>query len=285
MFFRRTFAPLKVANTTVLSLVMTTRTNMKPDYGNWVPKRLLYGLLIAVLITTALLIGALAAGWAWPWLVLVAILLVVSAGFLCYMTVLYHVFSFSGGGLMGRVHEYVANHLPWDGRGRLLDVGCGAGALTIRCAKKFPEACCVGIDYWGIKWDFSQRMCQHNAEAEEVADRCIFQHGDANHLDFPDGSFDAVVSNFVYHEINDGKSREELLRETLRVLKPGGSFALQDLFGQKSAYGDFQGIIERLQTDAVSEIHYADSATEIPIPKWLRVFGMMPGVGIIYGKK
>lgn len=64
---------------------------------------------------------------------------------------------------MGRVHEYVANHLSWDGRGRLLDVGCGAGALTIRCAKKFPEACCVGIDYWGIKWDYSQRMCQHNA--------------------------------------------------------------------------------------------------------------------------
>jgi len=82
-----------------------------------------------------------------------------------------------------------------------------------------------------------------------------------------------------------GKSREELLRETLRVLKPGGSFALQDLFGLKSAYGDFQGIIERLQADTVSEIHYADSATEIPIPKWLRVSGMMPGVGIIYGKK
>jgi len=63
------------------------------------------------------------------------------------------------------------------------------------------------------------------------------------------------------------------------------TFALQDLFGQKSAYGDFQGIIERLQTDNISEIHYADSATEIPIPKWLRVSGMMPGVGIIYGKK
>ena len=35
---------------------------MKPDYENWVPKRLLYGLLIAVLITTALLMGALANG-------------------------------------------------------------------------------------------------------------------------------------------------------------------------------------------------------------------------------
>ncbi len=258
---------------------------MKPDYGNWVPKRLLYLLLVSVLVFIALLIGALTNDWAFPWIVIVAILLAVSAGLLCYMAILYHVFSFTGGGLMGHVHEYVANHLPWDGRGRLLDVGCGAGALTIRCAKMFPEACCVGIDYWGIKWDYSQRMCQHNAEAEGVAERCTFQHGDANHLDFADGSFDAVVSNFVYHEINDGKSREELLRETLRVLKPGGSFALQDLFGQKTAYGDFQGIIERLQADTVSEIHYADSAREIPIPRWLRVSGMMPGVGIIYGKK
>ncbi len=258
---------------------------MKPDYGNWVPKRLLYALLIATLIPTALLVGALAAGWTWPWIVLLTLLLLISAGFLIYMTILYHVFSFSGGGLMGRMHEYVANCLPWDGRGKLLDVGCGAGALTIRCAKMFPEARCVGIDYWGIKWDYSQRMCQHNAEAEGVADRCTFQQGDANHLDFPDVCFDAVVSNFVYHEINDGKSREELLRETLRVLKPGGSFALQDLFGLKSAYGDFKGIIERLQADTVSEIHYADSTTEIPIPKWLRVSGMMPGVGIIFGKK
>ena len=264
---------------------MTTRTNKKPDYGNWVPKRLLYVLLVVVLISIVLMIRALADGWALPWMVLVAILLVVSTGFLSYMTVLYHVFSFCGGGLMGRVHEYVTNRLPWDGRGKLLDVGCGAGALTIRCAKKFPEAYCVGIDYWGIKWDYSQRMCQHNAEAESVADRCTFQHGDANHLNFADGSFDAVVSIFVYHEINDGKSREELLRETLRVLKPGGSFALQDLFGQKSVYGDFQEVIKRLQADTVSEIHYADSATEIPIPKWLRVSRMMPGVGIIYGKK
>ena len=258
---------------------------MKPDYGNWVPKRLLFVLLALVLIFTALLIGALAVGWACPWIVIAAILLVISAGFLCYMVILFHVFSFSGGGLMGRVHEYVANHLPWDGRGRLLDVGCGAGALTIRCAKMFPEAHCVGIDYWGIKWDYSQRMCRHNAVAEGVADHCTFQQGDANHLDFADGCFDAVVSNFVYHEIHDGKSREELLRETLRVLRPGGSFALQDLFGLKSAYGDFQGIITRLQADTVSEIHYADSATEIPIPTWLRVSGMMPGVGIIFGKK
>lgn len=99
---------------------------MKPDYGNWVPKRLLFILLVAVLVFIVLLIGVLADGWDWPWMVLVAILLAASAGILCYMAVLYHLFSFSGGGLMGRVHEYVVNRLPWDGYGRLLDVGCGA---------------------------------------------------------------------------------------------------------------------------------------------------------------
>ena len=90
-------------------------------------------------------------------------------------------------------------------------------------------------------------MCQHNAEAEQVVDRCRFQQGDANHLDFEDETFDAVVSNFVYHEVNDGRSKEELLRETLRVLKKGGCFALQDLFGQKSVYGDFQDILDSLE--------------------------------------
>ena len=187
--------------------------------------------------------------------------------------------------MMGKVHEYVVSRLPWDGQGRLLDVGCGAGALTIRCAKYFPLPQCTGIDYWGIKWDYSQRMCQHNAEAELVADRCTFQHGDANCLDLEDDTFDAVVSNFVYHEVNDGRSKEEQLRETLRVLKKGGCFALQDLFGQKSVYGDFQDIIDSLKRDAVSEVHYADSSQEIPIPQWMQIPGMLTGVGIIYGKK
>ncbi len=186
---------------------------------------------------------------------------------------------------MGRVHEYLVSRLPWDGQGALLDVGCGAGALTIRCAHHFPEAHCTGMDYWGMKWDYSQRVCELNAAAEQVADRCTFVKGDANHLDFADESFDAVVSNFVYHEINDGKSREELLRETLRVLRKGGSFALQDIFGQRASYANFKQVIQNLKSDAVTELHYADSSEEIPIPSWMRISGMLSGVGIIYGIK
>ncbi len=261
------------------------KDNMKPEYGNWVPTKLLALLYTITLAGIVLLYFSIVYHWAVLVIIMIALLLSISLFFSCYMTAFHHAFSFGGGGMMGKVHEYVAEHLPWDGRGRLLDVGCGAGALTIRCAKRFPGAHCTGIDYWGIKWDYSLGMCQHNAEAEQVAGRCTFKQGDANHLDFEDETFDAVVSNFVYHEVNDGRSKEELLRETLRVLKKGGSFALQDLFGQKSVYGDFQIMIDSLKRDAVSEIHYADSCREIPVPKWMQVPGMLTGVGIIYGKK
>ena len=48
---------------------------------------------------------------------------------------------------------------------------------------------------------------------------------------------------------------------------------------------DFEKTIESLKADAVSEIHYADSCKEIPVPKWMMMPGMLPGVGIIYGRK
>ena len=263
----------------------SSKPNLQPNYGNWVPIRLLFMLLAVTLLFAVLLILSFVNTWTWPWTALIVALIAISTGFLCYMCLLFRTFSFSGGRLMGKVHEHLVSRLNWDGHGRLLDVGCGAGALTIRCAKKFPEALCTGIDYWGIKWDYSQQMCQHNAEVENVANRCTFQHGDANHLDFNDETFDAVVSNFVYHEINDGKGREQLLRETLRVLRKGGCFALQDLFGQRTFYGDVHKIIDSLRVDAVAEIHYHNSAKEIPIPSWMQMPGMMSGVGIIYGIK
>jgi SAM-dependent methyltransferase len=258
---------------------------LKPDYGNWVPKRLLILLATISLLLALALAASIHYRWGELWTIVLVLLFCIGLLSFIIMYILYRAFSQDGDALVSKIHEYVTRKLPWNGEGRLLDVGCGAGALTIRCARKFPKSQCTGIDYWGVKWDYSQKMCQHNAEAEGVTDRCTFEHGDAKHLDFADETFDAVVSNFVYHEVRDSKSKEELLRETLRVLKKGGAFALQDLFGQSSIYGDFQTIMDNLEEDAVSEIHYADSCKEIPIPHWMQMPGMLSGVGIIYGKK
>ncbi len=63
-------------------------------------------------------------------------------------------------------------------------------------------------------------------------------------LIFPDEYFDAVTSNYVYHNIT-GVNKQELLRETLRVLKKGGTFAIHDIMS-KARYGDMQQFVSEL---------------------------------------
>ena len=57
--------------------------------------------------------------------------------------------------------------------------------------------------------------------------------------------FDAVVSNYVYHNIT-GADKRALLRETLRVLKKGGVFALNDEM-KPHMYGDMEAFAQELR--------------------------------------
>ena len=50
-------------------------------------------------------------------------------------------------------------------------------------------------------------------------------------MDFPDETFDAVASNYVYHNI-PSKDRQAILLETLRTLKKGGTFTIHDIFSE-----------------------------------------------------
>ena len=141
-----------------------------------------------------------------------------------------------------------------------MEVGCGSGALSIRAALTWPGAQVTGIDYWGAAYGYGQAMCEKNAESEGVAARCRFQHGDANKLDFPDGSFDAVVSNYVYHNVM-GADKQALLRETLRVLKKGGVFVLNDDMKPRM-YGDMEEFAQELRDMGYEDVHLIDTATE-----------------------
>ena len=162
--------------------------------------------------------------------------------------------------MMERVHQTILSYLDYDGKGTLLDVGCGSGALSIRAALTWPEAQVTGIDYWGVAYGYGQPMCEKNAASEGVATRCRFQHGDAHQLDFPDDTFDAVVSNYVYHNIT-GADKQALLRETLRVLKPGGVFALNDDMKPR-AYGDMEAFAQELRDMGYADVRLIDTAQE-----------------------
>lgn len=124
---------------------------------------------------------------------------------------------------MGKIHEFLVNHLQWNGNGILLDIGCGAGAVTIRCAKKFPNAKLIGMDYWGKEWDYAKEQCESNTTIEGVSDRTYFENGDAAKLSYADNTFDAAVSNFVFHEVKTQPDKQLVVREALRVVKKGGA--------------------------------------------------------------
>ena len=71
--------------------------------------------------------------------------------------------------MMERVHHTILSHLNYNGKGTLLDVGCGSGALSIRAALTWRAAQVVGIDYWGSAYGYGQAMCEKNAESEASA--------------------------------------------------------------------------------------------------------------------
>ena len=179
---------------------------------------------------------------------------------LVWITWIRRQYAFSGGGIMEQVHRVVLSHLDYAGQGCLLEVGCGSGALSIRAALTWPDAQVTGIDYWGAAYGYGQAMCEKNAGSEGVASRCVFQYGDANHLDFPDESFDAVISNYVYHNVI-GADKRALLLETLRVLKKGGVFALNDDMKPRM-YGDMEKFVQELRNMGYVDVRLIDTAQQ-----------------------
>ena len=230
------------------------------DYGSWMSNPVFY--MVGGLLALSAVLSVLAF-WLFRlvWLgVIFAVAAVVFLALLVWITWIRKQYAFGGGGVMERVHEVVLAHLDFDGDGALLDVGCGSGALSIRAALTWPGAQVTGIDYWGAAYGYGQAMCEKNAKSEGVAARCRFRHGDANKLDFPDESFDAVVSNYVYHNVV-GSDKRALLLETLRVLKKGGVFALNDDMKPRM-YGDMEEFARELRDMGYKDVRLIDTAAE-----------------------
>ncbi|MCY1140952.1 class I SAM-dependent methyltransferase [Actinoplanes sp. Pm04-4] len=113
---------------------------------------------------------------------------------------------------------------------RVLDMGCGRGALLITAALRVPHGQAVGVDLWradqsGNGPDATMR----NAAAAGVADRVEVHTANITALPFPDDSFDVVVSNLVIHNLKSFDDRAKAVDEAVRVLRPGGRLLLADL--------------------------------------------------------
>ena len=263
---------------------------MKPDYKNWMPKGMIAGFLAG---TLAFLLLAAISGFA-PFLAAGAlkttltILFLLAALIFCGLTVwsfmMYRAFDYSGKRQMSRqIIEGIASYVTLPAGKKILDVGCGSGALAIAAAKRNPGAEVVGIDRWGREYaSFSKNLCEQNAKAEGVANTS-FRQGDATHLDFPDETFDAVTSNYVYHNIPSG-NRQAILLETLRTLKKGGIFALHDIFST-SKYGDMQSFVKKLQDMGYQEVKLVDTTDGMFMKKSEAGWMGLSGSALLTGRK
>jgi arsenite methyltransferase len=118
---------------------------------------------------------------------------------------------------------------------RVLDVATGKGESAIFLARQF------GCEVMGV--DFGPqnvRDANSNATATQVAHLVSFVEGDAEHLDFPDAGFDAVVCECAFCTFPDKRAAAS---EFARVLRPGGRVGMSDLTRSGPLLHDLEGLL------------------------------------------
>lgn len=104
---------------------------------------------------------------------------------------------------------------------RILDIGCGTGTLVVKLKRQYTAAQVVGLD------PDAKALQRAHIKAARAGVSVELEQGFADELPYQSESFDRVFSSFMFHHLNT-QERENMLREVLRVLKPGGSFHLVD---------------------------------------------------------
>jgi SAM-dependent methyltransferase len=107
-----------------------------------------------------------------------------------------------------------------NGRARILDTACGAGAGLVRLAETYPEVTLTGADGDRASLD---RAAKAIVDAG-LEDRVELVHTPLEQLDH-DEEFDLVINNISMHECRD---IDEVTARVRRALRPGGWFVISD---------------------------------------------------------
>jgi ubiquinone/menaquinone biosynthesis C-methylase UbiE len=116
---------------------------------------------------------------------------------------------------------------------RVLEIGCGTGNLAILAKRLHPKAEIIGLD------PDPKALARARRKAEREALSLQLDRGFSDMLQYPNGSFDHVLSAFMFHHLLKPDDKIKTLLEVRRVLRLGGSLHLLDFGGRADQAGGF----------------------------------------------
>jgi arsenite methyltransferase len=167
----------------------------------------------------------------------------------------------------------------------VLDLGSGGGFDCFLAARQVgPTGRVIGVDMT------PQMVMKARANAREAGMINVdFRLGEIEHLPVRNASVDVILSNCV---INLSPSKEEVIREAFRVLRPGGRLAVSDVVATAPIPERFRGTesaltgcaggaaqvdeLERMLTDA----GFADISVRPSLESRAFIKDWMPGTGV-----
>lgn len=118
---------------------------------------------------------------------------------------------------------------------KILDLGCGPGTITVDLASYVPQGHITGLERAGDVLNQARSLAK-----EKGVTNIDFVEGDANALDYPDGTFDVVVCHQVLQHVRHPVG---ILKEMRRVAKVGGIVAARESdYGSFVWYPDLEGM-------------------------------------------
>jgi ubiquinone/menaquinone biosynthesis C-methylase UbiE len=123
--------------------------------------------------------------------------------------------------MLSRCYKEIADEVDLKEGETLLDIGTGPGVLAIAIAAKFPNAKIIGIDLSGKMIEIANRnKLRRTPDAVPSMDSSVpeFKIMDAKSLEFPDNTFDVIISTGSLHH---WKKPVVALDEIYRCLKQG----------------------------------------------------------------
>lgn len=110
---------------------------------------------------------------------------------------------------------------------RLVEVGCGSGALAVLASLMVPDSRNPIADVLGID-AAAGKIAAARKRASLAGSSARFRIGAAEALPLDDASVGALVSTNILHPL-PSEARRQTLREMRRVLKPGGRLVIAEL--------------------------------------------------------